>query len=1048
MANKNAQMLTTTITLFGKVDDSFTRLGNTLGSMGDMVNRLGKPILDFEKQSVKAFSSYDDVMRNVQALGEFSNSTVRQLTDYNRTVAQTSRYTMEQAATAEQLMAQLGLTLEQQRTLMPSVMSMATAGNLQLKDSLDYLYYSLNALGKPMDYVTTLSDQMSKTAAISAADIDTLGASLQRLGSASKFFTGGSSELLAILGGISGYGQDMQGENAGTQLRNFMLTLLAPTKSKAALMNELQISEAEYTDFEDYISDAGIDFTTSAATMEKIGFSAYDRSGALKSGTQIIADLAAATSALSESERNAVIGQMFGKRTTVTALNLINSLDTIRQMENTIEGGSRGYTSYMEGIIEGGIGGSIRNLQSSWDALKVTVGDTLDEEVASGADMLTNLINSITNMDSGKMEALTKGFGAFALTGPALTALGFGAKMLGRIFTPTGMVGLLLAAVPAIGTAIEAIKKVELEKQFGEMEIDTMAVANHLSDINAELNSGYGKYYDYRDAVDAAVTSYETAAEALSQNLFTAMVTDADLTEADKKKLMGLGDDMYNALMDGIDNGYAARMNFMNRMFGVTGDAEENGNYRSVINMLGMGYDNAVIEAKELGEGMRDALTAAFADGEVTEQEYNDLVIWFTKYNEAMARAEAEAKSREEYAERQKLFAKGQRVSLESLSDYNTMVEGARDEELSAYEDRALSEWFATEYDWESLINAETDPVKRRQMRREMERSKASYMANMEIEMANRSTQYDEMMIKAYDSALLNSDFGETYGALSGLAQQVINGEISLADARYIYDKQYGGYGKNTELANQLTLYSQLFGGLGNNEMVSKIQGYQAAGNTEMATSLSQIYAMYALANSMGYAAYNGDAALGFLGDRFKFGYAEGFEAMYADNFATLNIGVEVDDPSDEAMQMRDNIQEQMNYNPINIPFLLNYPGSSGSDRDKNVLEKYAEGGRADSASIFGEAGAEWAIPERHDERTAELLKEAAMASGFTWAELLDARGGLNAGGSYRGGTLVYSPTIYANDASGVEKALEDSFAEMNRWYSEKMQYDRAVTYA
>ena len=88
----------------------------------------------------------------------------------------------------------------------------------------------------------------------------------------------------------------------------------------------------------------------------------------------------------------------------------------------------------------------------------------------------------------------------------------------------------------------------------------------------------------------------------------------------------------------------------------------------------------------------------------------------------------------------------------------------------------------------------------------------------------------------------------------------------------------------------------------------------------------------------------------------------------------------------------------------------------------------YAEGGRATTASIFGEAGPEWAIPEEHSERTADLLAAAARASGFTWNELLARNGGLN--GNANSGPNVtignYAPVINAGNAAGVAQALEE----------------------
>ena len=106
----------------------------------------------------------------------------------------------------------------------------------------------------------------------------------------------------------------------------------------------------------------------------------------------------------------------------------------------------------------------------------------------------------------------------------------------------------------------------------------------------------------------------------------------------------------------------------------------------------------------------------------------------------------------------------------------------------------------------------------------------------------------------------------------------------------------------------------------------------------------------------------------------------------------------------------------------------------------------YGDGGRADTPSIFGEDGPEWAIPERHDARTLALLQSAAKASGFTWADILNRTGGLNATPA-QGRTFVFSPTIYANDAKGVDRALRDSEARMNAWWDEKKRDEQRVVY-
>ena len=108
----------------------------------------------------------------------------------------------------------------------------------------------------------------------------------------------------------------------------------------------------------------------------------------------------------------------------------------------------------------------------------------------------------------------------------------------------------------------------------------------------------------------------------------------------------------------------------------------------------------------------------------------------------------------------------------------------------------------------------------------------------------------------------------------------------------------------------------------------------------------------------------------------------------------------------------------------------------------------FADGGRADEPSIFGEDGAEWAIPEEHSDRTARLLDAARAASGFTWAEILSRYGGMNANASNTPTTIVYSPTINATDAMGVEQVLREDKKRFEKWLAEKQMRDSVEVYA
>lgn len=117
-------------------------------------------------------------------------------------------------------------------------------------------------------------------------------------------------------------------------------------------------------------------------------------------------------------------------------------------------------------------------------------------------------------------------------------------------------------------------------------------------------------------------------------------------------------------------------------------------------------------------------------------------------------------------------------------------------------------------------------------------------------------------------------------------------------------------------------------------------------------------------------------------------------------------------------------------------------------------LPQAAEGGRADSPAIFGEAGPEWAIPEEHTENTRKLLAKATEAAGFS---LLDLAGGSKSSGSSSlsasddegsSMTIVYSPTINASNVDGVEKALGDDKKAFVKYMKEKLMFDKMEVYA
>ena len=1060
------QTLQTIISISGRVDNSFGRIGDMLMNVGNHIDALSQKMIDFGKDSVQEYVQYDDVMREVQALGEYDDKTMRILNEYNKTIAQSSRYTMDQAAQAEVMMAQLGLNMDQTQTLMPTVMSLATAANIDLADSLDYLYYTLNALGMPMEYANTLSDQMSKTAAISAADIDTLGQSMQRLGSGAQFFAGGSSEILAILGGISQFGEDMQGRDAGTQLRNFMLTLLAPTQSKDKLIQSLRVTEEEWAEFEAYMEDAGIDVANTADAMNELGLSVYDSTtGELKPAIQIIGELAASLSTLSKADKNEMLGNLFGKRTTTTALNLMEALGTIIAYKEQIESGSAGYTESMAGTMEGGLGGALREFTAAWDAFQTTIGETVAPGVEVVADFMTDIVNGLTNMDKDKLEALLGAATGIAAAGPTLLLAGSAFRLIGFAMTPIGAAALGLTALAAAAGALYQLGEANFAAHFGDMDLDDTALLAHVNGIGDAFNDAYAEINSYNAALQTAVESFETASSTLSGELLTSMITGSTLTPEQTERLAALGETMGDELLAGISASFDKSASYLTMLFGGLDTAAYDDEYAGAILLADTMYENLVGQAEQLGREFGETLGAAMDDGVITGNEYSAIMEKMQAYNDAMALA-AQA---DQEAELAKQLHKAESVSWDSAESFlaeqaEIMNANLADAEMTHIGEMAKWDVYYDEAIRQGWINPQSPTGAAYS-----EADKAAFLSDMDAQNTARIQGYKDdnaqVTMAVLDALIGQSDFGEALpflraalGDIGTMERNSLTGALTLEDVDWAGLDAAGLL--TDDIAGQLFDFHSASG-----ELRKLFEPY--ADNPEVATLLEQMGYLYALGQeAQFYQMRKADfEATGYdpLGEFGAYGTGkaaseavpaqaaagEAAAQALADGYGTPELDATIDstgisqDASNTGSAARESLYAGWG-DPVLSATVRAVTSGGGL---YNKLTKYAGGGRASEASIFGEAGPEWAIPEEHTDRVASLFNAAREAAGFTWPELVMRNGGLNAGGGTPA-QIIYSPTIIAADANGVEQKLLEDKERLDGWWKEKQMRDDVEVYA
>ena len=182
------------------------------------------------------------------------------------------------------------------------------------------------------------------------------------------------------------------------------------------------------------------------------------------------------------------------------------------------------------------------------------------------------------------------------------------------------------------------------------------------------------------------------------------MLTNATLTDSDIAEFENLGQQMSDAVVSGIENSTAASMSYWEMLFGGLDQAKQNPEYHNLIELLGTSYDESLAQAESIGQGMRDAMTSAFADGKISEEEYQNILNYMQSYNEAMAQAELEAQNQQDYIDQQKLLHKAQTASLDEIKDVAKEIEESRDTALANAEDTYLTERYAAEYKYNQAI--------------------------------------------------------------------------------------------------------------------------------------------------------------------------------------------------------------------------------------------------------------------------------------------------------------------------------------------------------
>lgn len=375
-------------------DGMVASVGRTKKAIGLAAIGMGAAIGAFGVASVKTGMEFDSAMSQVAATmgktmtemesevgsvdlawGEFSGN----LREYAQEMGAHTKFSAIEAAEALNYMALAGYDTQKSMEMLPPVLSLAAAGNMELATASDMVTDASSALGLSQEQTVAMVDQMAAAASKSNTSVEQLGSAMLTVGGTAKVLKGGTTELSTALGILADNGT--KGAEGGTALRNILTAIQGDKFEK---------------------------------TFGEMGVAAYDAQGNLRSLKDIFADMQVAMEGMTDEQKTDIINKTFNARDlkNVNAL-LGTTADRWDELGAAIED-SEGAAQQMADTQLDNLAGDITLLKSAFEGLKISVSDELTPAFRGLVQGLTWAIDHASTLGP-IILGLATAFGVFAV---------------------------------------------------------------------------------------------------------------------------------------------------------------------------------------------------------------------------------------------------------------------------------------------------------------------------------------------------------------------------------------------------------------------------------------------------------------------------------------------------------------------------------------------------------------------------------------------------------------------------------------------------------
>ena len=328
-------------------------------------------------------------MSRVQALTRIDKNSpqFKALREQALKLGSETQFTAGDAASGQAFLAMAGFTPQAIQAALPGVLSMATAGGMDLGETADIGSNILTQFGLSADQMDRVGDTLTAAFTRTNTDLRALGETMKYAGPVAGKLGISLEQAAAMAGVLANMG--IRGSDAGTAMRASLARLASPPKAAAEALKELGVA----------VSDAN---------------------GKMRPMEDVLADLYKATRKYGEVDRVSFFKDIAGEEAFTSFMALVDAAGdgSLPKLRKELEG-ARGEAERTAKVMANNLDGDLKSLSSAWEGLRIRIADLIDGPLRSVTQWLTRVVSKVTALAQAH-PALTR---QLLIAGGALLAM-------------------------------------------------------------------------------------------------------------------------------------------------------------------------------------------------------------------------------------------------------------------------------------------------------------------------------------------------------------------------------------------------------------------------------------------------------------------------------------------------------------------------------------------------------------------------------------------------------------------------------------------------